>query len=82
MGTSYFLTKVRNYSRNSRLCNPDKMNNNIYYSILDNKKLLERITNANIDSIEGTTCNEDGQYIVKETWNKIQKFMELTKILN
>ena len=47
--------------------NPYKMNNKMNYSNLDNLKLLEGVTNANINSIEGTNCSEDGQYIVKAT---------------
>ena len=43
------------------------MNNKMNYSNLDNLKLLEGVTNANINSIEGTNCSEDGQYIVKAT---------------
>ena len=50
--------------------NPDKMNNKIDLSNLDNLKAIENVPSANIKEISGSSCSTNGEYTVTATLDK------------
>ena len=50
--------------------NPDKLTYKLDYSNLENLKGIDSLPTATITNINGTTCFDDGQYIVTATLNK------------
>ena len=50
--------------------NPDKMNNKIDLSNLDNLKAIENVPSANINEISGSSCSTNGEYKVTATLDK------------
>ena len=47
--------------------NPDKMDNTVDYSNLENLKALDSVPSGNITAIDGTSCQSDGKYTVTLT---------------
>ena len=47
--------------------NPDKMDNTVDYSNLENLKALDSVPSGNITDIDGTSCQSDGKYTVTLT---------------
>ena len=50
--------------------NPDKMNNKIDLSNLNNLKAIENLPNADINEISGSNCSINGEYKITATLDK------------
>ena len=52
--------------------NPDKMDNTVDYSNLENLKALDSVPSGNITAFDGKECQDNGKYNIRK-FDKIKK---------